>query len=330
MGAAAKAEKSEQAAAPAARPAPGGFTLDEAVRLASRGGAPGAANADADLFGRIGRNFAMGVLERASDLAAQGGGGPAVDPIGRADQVIDLVKKVRELGGEGDDLDRRIRKAVRAAIGDDDDDAPRGRRRGGESDLVGMMKVFADLQGKSEERVLKLLERMDEGMRSLIKEMREELRGKNPGASDDKLTQLAFQAMEEKLKSDPLQGYMAMRDHFREEFRGERRETAEEKVANAKAEALLLEAKAKIKEAENQQERDERGMAVVTELIASRRDGRRPAAGGGAPRYQYNCPECGATWELTRRLTTVTCPGCGAELATADAPEAEPGPQADA
>jgi DNA-directed RNA polymerase subunit RPC12/RpoP len=285
------------------------------------------ARSEVPLYERIGQSFAEHVLARAAEQLSLGEDTSArrkSDPMDDVERSLAIARGLREL--TQDDPDERVAKAVRRALreaGVDEEDRP--RRRGG--DDASLVKAILDVTGKSEERVMRLIEKMDDANRTVIRELREELRGRNRDASDSQLDRLAYAALEEKLKSNPLETYVSMRDHFRQEFGGGAN-SPEMLIAAARAEAIKKEAEAHLAQVQNEGERHEQGLAVVAELLAGRRNKDGSPRPSGAREFRYTCGNCGHVFLLPKKLPEVTCSECGAVLVTRDAPDVEPADEA--
>jgi len=259
---------------------------------------------------KVGRAFITNLLDQAATRLADGAAGKATGvSVNDLGGLVDALKKLKEIGDDRDAddddeewmrrLPKRLRRKLRM-LEDDDDDAPRERRdNSGEF----MLKLI--------DRLDAMMERMDKNQKEAIRELRSELKAKDSDEGSFWSKQ-AREILLQRLQSNPVQEYMSMREHFRQELGDLATQDTESFIAR---ERVRLERERVMSELERARRDSEDRRAFIDALPSIlHRNGSGPPAPRGL--HRITCGACGHEWLTSddpRKMETVVCPKCHQE-----------------
>jgi HEPN domain-containing protein len=291
-------------------PSARGFKVGES--LSAVAGDAVSPRSESALAEKVGRAFITNLLDQAATRLADGAAGKSESmSVSDLGGLVDALKKLKEIGDDkdGDDDDeeellRRLPKRLRRKLRmlEDDDDAPRERRDNS-----------ADFMLKLIDRLDAMMERMDKNQRESIRELRSELKGKDSD-EDSFWSKQAREILLQRLQSNPVQEYMSMREHFRQELGDVATQDTEGFIAR---ERVRLERERVMSELERAK-RDSDDRRAFIEALPSILHRNGNGAGPPSPRglHRITCGACGHEWLTSddpRKLETVVCPKCRQE-----------------
>lgn len=264
-----------------------------------------------------------------SGLGKNGSANGTVDPIDALVAAEQKKKALREYLGLDGDGSRRLRRRD-----DDDEDGDRPRRR---DNSVDMLKVIVDMMDKSEARTSKIIEKMDANNRELLKEIRDDVKGK--GGQDpqkDILAGVGLQVLQSRATGDPAEEERARRRSYFEEFEqvyggGNGRKTPEDRRFDLEEKKLNLEDRRLSKQDEEAKKAAEDRNRLLGGFLSAVAGGS-PLAGDGQDAaaqdptqsqsrlYRYRCGACHKTFATVEPITHALCPHCGSEIGQGEGP----------
>lgn len=282
-----------------------GFTFDEATRLAVDQGGAQKTRSD-ELLERIGNTFLNKILQKVAESSVDGAVTQQTDAITQAKAAVELIRELRSLDGGA------RRKIKLASL----------RPKSGAGDAA-MTKMFTELIGKIVDMVgetrkdlAEMVRDSEQRTREMIKEI---VKDNNSGKADNRLEQVLWSMLEQRLNSDPLREYLQLREHFRQEL-GSGEEDLEKYLTKRK---LDIEEQKALRETQIEEKRlevQDKVLGVFAEIARSRGAGPAhppsppPPQQPEQPLYRIRCQQCGNEWVTPKREDTVVCPGCSTEL----------------
>ena len=196
-----------------------------------------------------------------------------------------------------------------------------------------MTKVLAELQSKSDERMMTMMKDFHGSQREYLDRLEQRMDQSKGG---DDLAAIGKELIFNQLRSDPEEAYARRRQQFFEEFKNLHGEGRVVDFQTWKAEQEFALERDKLKDArEERQERQASQNQILNGFFSAVRPGQAgdaaPAANAPAadPLHRFQCYQCQTTFALPHALppgSQLTCPQCQTPIQVVGPPGAPPVP----